>query len=91
MTVRVIYISVAIEVSTFSEKSYKAWIFSEIMTANCSPKDRSVLFNSASLDELSLNIVHKDGNCQNLNLQLPETTAKRVLNHISYALKIHIL
>jgi len=60
MAVKVIYISVAIEVSTFSEMSCKAWAFSEIMTAKCAPTDRSVLSNSASLDELSLNIVCRD-------------------------------
>lgn len=87
MAVRIIYISVAIEVSTFSEKCYKAWIFSEIITTKCPPADRSVLLNSDSLDESYFNIVRRDRNCQNLNSQLTETTAKRISSHIVCAFK----
>jgi hypothetical protein len=85
--VRFIYISVAIEVSTFSEKSYNAWIFSKFMTTKCPPTDRSVLVNSDSLDESSLNVVRRDGNCQNLNFQLSETVAQQFSRHILCAFK----
>jgi hypothetical protein len=61
------------------------------MTAKCPPTAKSVLVNSDSVDRWSSNIMPRDRDCQNSNLQLTETTAKEFQATFSVLSKIYIL